>query len=244
MEQKKKNSILYRAVICILLAVIIFSLYKIGTIIIEYHEGTQGYRKLQSVAEAEPEKDLQTVNFKALQEVNPDVKAWLHSEDTVINYPVVQGEDNQYYLYRTAAGEWNSKGSLFIDYRCERPFRDFNTIIYGHRMKDGSMFHSLTGYEKKSYYEAHPVMDLLTPKHKYEVEIFGVVRIPADSPMYRVQFSGEDERQAYLNWIEENSLIDIDVRVNADDRLLMMSTCTYEFEDARLVVYGKLVEKI
>ena len=243
-EEKKKGKFIYKIIILVLLIIIGVCIYKIVGILSEYHEGTKAYEQLQLLAGIEDMEDIENINFKALRKQNKDVKAWLYSEGTVINYPVVQGDDNSYYLYRMVNGEWNGKGSLFIDYRVEKPFRDFNTIIYGHRMKDGSMFHSLTEYESKRYYDKHPVMQLITPKHEYDVEIFGVIRIPADSPMYKCQFDSYEEKANYLAQIKKNSLINIDeVEVSAEDRIEMLSTCTYEFEDARMVVYGKLVEK-
>ncbi len=243
-EEKKKGKFIYKIIILVLLIIIGVCIYKIVGILSEYHEGTKAYEQLQLLAGIEDMEDIENINFKALRKQNKDVKAWLYSEGTVINYPVVQGDDNSYYLYRMVNGEWNGKGSLFIDYRVEKPFRDFNTIIYGHRMKDGSMFHSLIEYEDKGYYEQHPVMNLITPNHKYDVEIFGVIRIPADSPMYKCQFDSYEEKANYLAQIKKNSLINIDeVEVSAEDRIVMLSTCTYEFEDARMVVYGKLVEK-
>ncbi|MCI9475326.1 MAG: class B sortase [Emergencia sp.] len=243
-QEKKKGKIIYKIIILVLLIIIGVCIYKIVGILSEYHEGTKAYEQLQLLAGIEDMEDIENINFKALRKQNKDVKAWLYSEGTVINYPVVQGDDNSYYLYRMVNGEWNGKGSLFIDYRVEKPFRDFNTIIYGHRMKDGSMFHSLIEYEDKGYYEQHPVMNLITPNHKYDVEIFGVIRIPADSPMYKCQFDSYEEKANYLAQIKKNSLINIDeVEVSAEDRIVMLSTCTYEFEDARMVVYGKLVEK-
>lgn len=239
--EKKKTGILYKIVIIALLCVIAFSLFKIGSILLEYHRGTKEYERLQEIAETEDD-DFKRINFKELKKENPDVIAWLYAEDTVINYPVVQGEDNEYYLYRTVSGEWNGKGSIFADYRCAKPFSDFNTILYGHRMKDGSMFYSLTKYEEQSYYEKHPVMRLFTPKKTYDLEIFAAVRIPSDSSLYRCDFQGEKEKAAYLKEVGEKSLIDTGVKVTPKERIVMLSTCTYEFENARLVVYGKLVE--
>lgn len=241
-REKRGRGILYRVVIIFLLLIIAFSLYKIGTILYEYYAGTQQYKEMQRLAGTGDSSFSGEVDFDALQKENEDVKAWIYSADTVINYPVVQGEDNQYYLYRMINGEWNGKGSIFIDYRCENPFEDFNTVLYGHRMKDGSMFHSLIEYRDREYFEKHKKMMLITRDAKYELYIFGVVTIASDSDMYKFNFQSEGERQAYLDRIEENSEIDTGVSVSADDRIVMLSTCTYEFEDARLVVYGKLAE--
>ena len=235
----KKRKLLYRVILIILLSVMIFSLYKICTILMEYRQGTQVYEKIQHLAVREKESE-NPIDFKALRKENPDIKGWLRAEGTAINYPVVQGKDNRYYLYRMADKSENGKGSLFIDYRCERPFEQFNTIIYGHRMKDGSMFHTLTEYESKEFYEKHRVMEVFLPEKQYKLEIFAAVRIPADSPLYKWEFSGRAEKEKYLSEIEEKNMLETDIKPEPDDRIVMMSTCTYEFEDTRLVVYGRL----
>lgn len=250
-KTKKKSGVLYKVVIGVLIVIIAFSLYQIGSILHEYHQGTKEYNEIAELAEvkeiAPKDKNDDSVsidvNFDALRKKNKDVKAWLYSKDTVINYPVVQGKDNQYYLYRMVNGEWNGKGSLFIDYRVDKPFKDFNTIIYGHRMKDGSMFHDLIKYRDKSYFKKHKTMSLMTPKHRYDVKIFGVVTIPADSDKYKTDFADKAEKKAYIDWIKENSEIDTGVKASAKDKIVMLSTCTYEFDNARLVVYGKLMER-
>ena len=241
-KEKKKTGVIYKIVIGILICIIAFSLYKIGTIVYEYYVGTKQYSEVQELAGAADFTGA--LDWEALLEKNKDVKAWLYSKDTVINYPVVQGDDNDYYLYRMVNGEWNGKGSLFIDYRCENPFKDFNTIIYGHRMKDGSMFRSLVEYrDDPEYYAEHKTMDLLTPDSKYKLEIFAAITIPADSDMYRISFDNDADKQSYLDKISEENVLSTDVSVSVDDEIVMMSTCTYEYDDARLVVYGKLVEK-
>ncbi len=241
-KEKKKSGLLYRMILFILIVIIAFSLYKIGTILYEYHVGTKEYDSVQELAGTQAESFTGEVDFDALVKKNKDVKAWIYSKDTVINYPVVQGKDNQFYLYRMINGQYNGKGSIFIDYRCENPFSDFNTIIYGHRMKDGSMFNSLTKYREKDYFDKHKKMMLITRDRKYQVQIFGVVTIAADSDKYRYRFSGKEDKQAYLDWIMANSEIDTGVTASTGDKIVMLSTCTYEFDDARLVVYGKLAE--
>lgn len=243
-KKKKKGSWIYRVIVAVLLCVMAFSAWNIGKILLEYHKGTSAYKEIQQIAIAEgAEESRGKIDFDALKKKNKDVRAWLYSAGTPIDYPVVQGPDNQYYLYRMFNGEYNGKGSLFIDYRCENPFSDFNTIIYGHRMKDGSMFHELIEYRDADYYKEHRTMELTTPKQDYQVEIFAVVTIPADSPLYRFSFSGSDDRQAYLDQVFAKSEIDTGVSVSPKDKIVMLSTCTYEYDDARLVVYGRLAEK-
>lgn len=246
-ENRKKPGILYRIIMLILLGIMIFCTYKIITIICEYREGTAVYDELAEIANAVPSEDMH-IDFDALKKENEDIIAWLYSEDTVINYPVVQGDDNAFYLYRLVDKTWNVKGSLFADYRCENPFEDFNTVIYGHRMNDGSMFKCLLEYrDTEGYYDDHSVMELATPEAVYDVEIFGAATIPSDSEMYKFNFSSDEEKTAYIDWVRGHNEIPSgggsDVEVSPSDRIIMLSTCTYEFEEARLVVWGKLSEK-
>lgn len=250
-EGKQMRKWIYRIIIFILCCIIGFCLYKIGGILYEYHKGTSAYNEIQKLAGVTHEIDkieekgmdrFDYVDFEALAKKNEDIRAWIYSRNTVINYPIVQGRNNEYYLYRMFNREWNGKGSLFIDANCEHPFEDFNTIIYGHRMKDGSMFHDLIKYRDKAYYEKHRIMYLLTPDKRYKVRIFGVLTIPADSDFYRLSFIDDADKEGYINDVKTGSETPMDVEVTSADRIIMMSTCTYEFEDARLVVFGKLEE--
>lgn len=243
-KEKKKTGVLYKIIMLILIGIIIFSGAKLGKIFYEYYKGSKAYDSLSKLADI---TDIEVkIDWKDLEKENEDIVAWLYSKDTVINYPVVQGSDNSYYLNRLFNGEWNFKGTLFVDYRDEAPFENFNTIIYGHRMKDGSMFKSLGEYrDTAGYYKEHNVMKLFTKEKKYELQIFGAATIPSDSEMYNMWITDESAKQNYINWILENNEIpdyDGSVQVTPSDKLVMLSTCTYEFDDARLCVWGKLVE--
>lgn len=241
-KNKKIKQWVYKIIIVLLCCVIGFCLYKISGIIYEYYVGAKAYENVQEIAGIEKDK-FGKIDFETLAKENPDIRAWLHSNDTIINYPVVQGKDNEFYLYRMFNKEWNGKGSLFVDARCENPFKDFNTIIYGHRMKDGSMFHSLIKYREEDFYKQHKTMDLITPDKAYKLRIFSVMTIPADSDLYRFDFFGEEDKNSYIRNIKNQSETKMDdVEVTAEDKLVMLSTCTYEFDNARLVVFGKLEE--
>ena len=243
-KKKKKSSLLYKLVMLFLIAVIAFSAYKVGTILYGYYQGNSQYEQVQQVAGMEGGEEFTgDIDFESLLKENEDVKAWIYSEGTPINYPVVQGPDNDYYLYRMFNGEYNGAGSIFIDYRNDEPFKEFNTVLHGHRMKDGSMFKDLVKYREMDYYNNHKMMQLTTPDADYDLEIFGVVTIPADSPMYRFDFYDEEARADYLDYIYEHTELDTGVQVTTDDNIVMMSTCTFEYDDARLCVYGRLIEK-
>ncbi|MGI6212414.1 MAG: class B sortase [Anaerovoracaceae bacterium] len=238
-KKKKRTGILYRIVMLILIIIIAFCLYKIIPTLYGYYQGTHTYHEIEKIAGTD--KDEIGINWQKLHRKYKNVKAWIYSKDTVINYPVVQGDDNSYYLTHLVNGEYNVKGSIFIDYRNKRPFKDFMTIIYGHHMHDGSMFCSLKNYREKDYYKKHKTMRLYTPDAKYQLQIFGVVTIPSTDKHYKFSFT-ESEKGDYLRWIERNTELDTEVPVSTDDKIVMLSTCTYEFDEARLVVFAKMNE--
>ena len=182
-----------------------------------------------------------TVDFSILQAENEDIVAWIYCEKTPINYPIVQSEDNSFYLRRLTDGSWNIAGTLFADYRCKPDFSDSTSIVYGHNMKNDSMFSILPNYCEQSYYDEHPIMYLLTPETDYRVDLFAGYVTPSDSEAYQLQFS-EDEKQQFIEQAKEQSDFTADVEVSADDCLLVLSTCSYEYSDARYVRIGKLTE--
>ena len=153
-------------VLIVSIAVFCFSAYKLYDYYSEMKQGEDAVDELKNVAVTEVregEKAPISVDFAALKAENPDIVAWLYSADTPINYPVVQSDDNNYYLRRLTDGSYNSNGTLFVDFRDAPDFSGFNTIIYGHRMKSKAMFGTLPGYLEQEYYEEHPVMYLICP---------------------------------------------------------------------------------
>lgn len=179
------------------------------------------------------------VDFAALQQQNPDVIGWLYSPDTPIDLPVVQGENNSHYLYRLLDGSTNANGSLFADYRNASDFSDRNTIIYGHNMKNGKMFGTLNSYKDQSYFDEHPVIWLLTPQGDYKVELFaGYVTGPA-SEIYTLALSDREAAELARQGREQSTFVS-PVEFTAGDRILALSTCTYEFDNARYVLLGRI----
>lgn len=239
-KEKKKGDALYRIVMAILIVIILFSLYKVGTILYGYHQGNSQYEAVQEIAKVE--KEDEGIDFDALQKVNDDVKAWIYLEDTVIDYPVMQTTNNDYYLYHMFNGEENGAGSIFVDYRNENPFRDFNTVLHGHRMKDGSMFKPLVQYSDPEFYKAHKVIEITTPKQKYNCKVFAAATIPADSDLYQFYFYDEEDRVDYLRRLDTVNELSSNVEVDADDKIVMMSTCTAQLDENRYCVFGKLVK--
>lgn len=180
------------------------------------------------------------VDFEALCAQNQDVVAWIYCPDTPINYPIVQASDNDTYLHRLLNGSYNTAGTLFMDYRNEADLSDWNTIIYGHNMKNDSMFGTLTDYKHQKYYDAHPVMYLLTPEENYKISILAGFVTPANGDVYNAFNPEEDEKAALIaDWIK-NSSFHGDSQLESEYRIITLSTCSYEFNNARYVVVGLL----
>ena len=187
---------------------------------------------------------LPVVDFEALRETGPDIIGWLNLPDTAINYPVTQADDNEYYLRHLYDGTYNKTGCLFADYENQEDFSDRNTIIYGHNMRDGSMFAALNEYDGQSYFDGHPQMYLVTPGGGYVVEIFtAFVAKPSesgsDTSPWRLSFKDDG---AYTTWLSEmagRSVIETDVTVTSSDKVLTLSTCT-PGGASRFIVMGKL----
>lgn len=192
----------------------------------------------------EEELPLPDIDFGELNKVNPDIVCWLYCPDTVINYPVVQGADNEYYLRHLFDGTVNSSGCLFIDAETS-VFRVANTVIYGHAMKDKSMFRSILYYREKgqAYYDAHPFLYLMLPDGAvYRVELFsGYLTDAKTGDAWKNEFTDEKD---YKNWLiscAEKSVFQSMVSVSHEDTVVTLSTCSFERESSRFVVHGKLV---
>ena len=136
-------------------------------------------------------------------------------------------------------------GTVFVDARNGKDFSDQNTILYGHHMKNGSMFASLVNYKEQTYYNVHPDMLLFTPAAVYRLELFAgyVTDGYATNEVYQTSFATEADFRSLIENAREASDFTCDVKVTAEDRIVTLSTCTYEYDEARYVVLGKL-EKV
>lgn len=183
--------------------------------------------------------------FKALLDVNPDVVGWLRIANTAIDYPVVQGKDNAYYLNRNYKGEESSAGSIFLDFRNDIGRAQPNTVIYGHRMKDGSMFGDLNKFQKEDFIGKNLTFQYDTLYHSYRAEIFSVYPATADLNYIQTGFENEQEYASFLQTLRERSLYKTDTVLGTEDRILTLSTCDYTLDPAkgRLVIHAKLIEQ-
>ena len=197
----------------------------------------------ETTAPTEPEEEpivWPVVDFEALWEINSDVVAWIYIPGTNINYPVVCGSDNDYYLYRLIDGTYNNAGSIFMDYRNDIDFSDENTVLYGHNMQNQSMFAHLARYTSQSFYDQHPYGMLMTPEGNYLVEFFSGYVTDVYDVSWDIRFSSGSEYSAWLHEIATQSYFSSEVSPTAWDRILTLSTCTFDYDNARFVLHGVL----
>lgn len=187
-------------------------------------------------SDPQPEVPLESLSIEALQAVNSDVLGWIEIPDTALSYPLVQGMDNDWYLNHAWNGQWTSVGSIFVDYRCAADLTDFHTIVYGHRMRNGSMFASLKYYDDQSHWEAHPHVFIRSGEHVRQYAIFAAYEAPVQSPTYTLPGEEEAARQALIDFALEQSVIDTGLVPTAADRILTLSTCTGDGYETRWVV--------
>ena len=193
------------------------------------------------VEEADPHiQTLAAIDLEALQEENPDVLGWILIPGTQIDFPLLQGEDNEYYLKRTWDGEWNIMGSIFLETENNPDFTDFNTIIYGHNMNDGSMFAELKQYTSQDYAQQHPYVYIRSGEEIYRYEVFAAFEAEVESATYGLSFNQEKTRVNFLAEAQAQSEIDMAVEPALTDRVLTLSTCTGRGYSSRWVVQANL----
>lgn len=267
--KKKRKNPLVGCVLWLMLvlfaAAITLSIWKITERRNEEQAGTDAYASLANsavtvtapdpeqvtttVVEAGQEEEIvidvtsasMSVDFDALQAINPQVVAWISSDNGAIHYPVVQGTDNDYYLNHMVDGTVNRSGSIFMDFRNASDLTDRNTFIYGHNMRNGAMFATLERYAQPGYYEQHPELLLVTSNGSYSLQVFAGCVVPGNSDVYQLSYRDDADFAAYLEKVRTMSAFSSPVEVGMQDRLVTLSTCAYDYEDARFVLFCKPV---
>ena len=244
-KRKKKGSILFNIVLVIAIAVFCVSAFQLSKIGKGYYDGRSEYDKIRDLAvetgKGEDEQEGFKVNFDELLAINPDTIGWIRfsPEPSQISYPIVQGDDNSTYLKKTFSANENTLGAIFLNVDNQADFSDRNSIIYGHRMKDGSMFRHLQDYEEKSFWEANPYFYIYTPDGReitYHIYSVGVVEDTSDT--YLTVFHTDEEYQTFLTMTKEVAAYDTGVEVTTEDTIVTLSTCTSASDNHRFVVRG------
>lgn len=167
----------------------------------------------------------------------PDLIGWLYVEDSNIDYPVVQGNDNQYYLHHGADGSENEHGAIFLDKICRADFSDDQSILYGHNMGD-TMFGDIRKFRDPAEFEKHRNGRLITMTDSYRIEFFALAIVSAFDTVYDVPAP----KTQWMDIIRSNSICLADTELSDEDRYIALSTCSFDYENARFLFVGKLID--
>lgn len=189
----------------------------------------------ESTAENEKIQMPICIDFDALKQENNDIIGWIYCPDTPINYPVVKGKDNNQYLRADLKGKYLVSGTIFADYRNNEVGEDKNYIVYGHNMKNSTMFGTLVKYKDQTYYDSHPILYFLTPERNYIIELIAGAVVKRDSDIYQTAPADNTIADIMIK-----STFNSTVEIGKGENIITLSTCSYEFNNARYVVVGKL----
>lgn len=233
----------------------------IGGMILYQRERKQGYEKVEEQKEEIQEKYTVTeseeivekaelpIDFAGLQQINPEIYAWIRIPDTNIDYPILQHEDEDqtYYLTRDIYGETSSAGSIYTEYYNQKDFTDPNTILYGHNMKNGSMFHNVRYFADAEYFDEHETLYIYLPDKILTYEIISCYEYDDRHLLGSFDFSDEEVYAAYLETIMNPrsmyTMVREDIQLSTEDRLVTLSTCVANKPNNRRLLQAVLIEE-
>ena len=245
-KKKKQSHLVSNIVLTISIAVFIvaaFQLFRIGK---GYQDGRKDYKEIQELA-VEKKKDKKSgedqfvVDFQKLTDKNPDVIGWIRfdPEPSVINYHIVQWKDNEEYLHKTFTKNENGLGAIFLNVDNSSNFADKHSVIYGHRMKDGSMFRHLQDYEKKSFWKKNPHFYIYTPNGRViTYRVYSAGEVLETSDIYKTDFMDGKAYEGFIDQTRKDSIYETGVKVRTADKVVTLSTCTRSSDNHRFVVHG------
>ena len=219
-----------------------------------HHGGTTenfGTPTVPEINEGPPENEISETlillraKLKNLRETNPDVIGWISIPGTVIDYPIVQTDNNDYYLDHSITGTYLKSGSIFVDYRNESDWSDKNTIIYGHNMASGEMFAQLAKYKSGTFMRNNKYIYIYTDEGIRVYNIFSAYQTDVYTPYTLINFANDNE---FISWAKTAHSSSIkkqsgSFRFKGDDKIITLSTCTNSLnDDERFAVHAILTE--
>ena len=239
--------ILKKIVNIILVLIICICSYKIVDKVMEYKKADNVYEKIRIEKEElknsyiNNEDDTGEDGIGNIFIDNEDYRGWLNVENTNIDYPILQSYDNQYYLDKDINGEYLMSGSIFMNYLNDG-FNDENTVLFGHNMRNGTMFAQLKKYKDRDFfYENNNINIELSNGEILKYEVFSVYVTDIEDNYIQTKFDNVYEYKEFLERIKNKSIYESEIELCEDDQIITLSTCSFEFDDARLVVHGKLI---
>ncbi|WP_416334595.1 class B sortase [Anaerococcus sp. DFU013_CI05] len=231
------EKILDRIVAIILILVMLFAGYSLWNSYMLFRGGFAGDDLLKYKPQIT--EDGENPTLWDLMKINEDVVAWVTIDDTNIDHPVVQGEDNMEYVNKDVYKNFALSGSIFLDYRNNKEFKDPYSLLYGHHMDQGGMFGDVVLFEDQKYFDKHKTGTLFLPKETYNIEIFMVSKIDAyDSVIFNPSsISTMEGRQNLIEHARKTKLHERDINIG-NDRIIALSTCEKATTNGRTVILG------
>ncbi|MBP3890622.1 MAG: class B sortase [Solobacterium sp.] len=254
-KKKKKLSkvglLVMRGILVLSLGVAAFSGWKLYTGLKAYREGNQTYDNLVEYTQAGDTSGGSVeaaIDFEALKRINPDFVGWLKLDGTIINYPVVQGADNAYYLEHLFNGDVNHMGCIFMHYGNNKDMTDKNTWIFAHHTNNGSMFYTLENYKSQSFYDEHPQFTFETPDALYLIEPVAGTVLSGDEFGIETFMPSENytyNSQEFMDWVQffvNQSTFKSNITIQESDQIVTMVTCTDDYHNARYALISRLTK--
>ena len=215
-------------VLIFIIAVCAYKIYEKST---EYKKADKSYEQIRVEKEEEN-----------LYDKYEDYRGWIKIDNTNINYPIVQGKDNSFYLDKDINKNYLSSGSIFMNY-LNHGFNDENTVLFGHHMRNKTMFAQLKKYkEKEFFYGDNDIVIEVENDKVLKYKVFSAYVTDSKDNYIKTNFDDKDQYKEFLEDIKNKSQYKSDIDVNENDKIITLSTCSYEFNDARMVVHGKLLK--
>lgn len=239
-EGKKKRHVVSNILLVIAIGVFCFAAFKLIAGEREYKKGRNEYEQIREEAKPDDQNE-DVIDWEKLRSINSDIVGWIKfDQPAVIDYPVVQGKNNDIYLKKAFGKGYIKAGTIFINCDNKPDFTDRNTFVYGHNMNDGSMFAKLKKYEDKSFYRKHPDFYIYTPdnvKHTYRIFAAGTYDIGSDAAT-QYQFADDQDFLDFIAEVKKGAYYDTGITPAATDRVVTLYTCTNVRDRDRRLVYG------
>lgn len=238
MKKNKNIAILISIIICLLL--MMASAYKI----VNWYSDTKEVKRIKQDINkhVKSNNNIYKIDFKKLKEQNPDTVAYIKVNNTNIDYIVVKGNDNDYYLHHSFRQKPNTAGWVFASYQNKMDGTDKNIVIFGHNMRDGSMFGTLKRILTKKWYnnKDNQNIKLITEQGSFTYKVFSVYQVKAEDYYIQTDFTSDKEYEKFLKTITERSIKKFDINTNKDDSILTLSTCSSTGKE-RVVLHAKKI---
>lgn len=236
-DNRKTLKILLNILLGVCVLVLVISVVQLTRTGLEYKRGSDEYRELEEgytqKEVTEDGEEFIALDYDALKEINPDFIGWLEAPGSYINYPVVyRAGDNDTYLNRTFEGAYNGCGTIFADGRAAGDLTAYHTILYGHNMKNNTMFASVPSYLDSGFLQKNNIVKIYTPAGVYHYRVLGARQTDVNDPVYRLDFASREDFSAWAAALGAPA---------SANNILTLSTCTNVEDDGRYVLHAILV---